>query len=109
MSILEMGTFYIPEGQTRTVTFPCLRNGDNESEVLVTDDRDTLLAPVFVEEAESDGLLMLKQYGAGRLIEKLRMMAEYEDFSAGDTVEIYRGENRYEAELKTFDGVEDAM
>lgn len=109
MTFREMGTYYIPEGQTRTITFPALREGNNESQILVTDDRDTLMAPAFVEEADTDSMLMLKQFGAGRLIEKLRMMAQYEGLEPGDTVEIYRGENRYEAEMKTVRDAADAM
>lgn len=109
MNIREMGTYYIPEGQTRTVTFPTLRNGNEEAEILVADDRDTLLAPVYVEEADTERMLLLKQFGAGRLIEKLKMMAEYEDLEPGDTVEIYRGENRYEAKMKTAKSAADAM
>lgn len=109
MTFSELGTYYIPEGQTRTITFPTLRNGNNESEILVADDRDTLLAPVYVEEADTDQMLLLKQFGAGRLIEKLKMMAEYEDLEPGDTVEIYRGENRYEAKMATVKDMADAM
>lgn len=109
MNIREMGTYYIPEGQTRTLTFPTLRNGNEEAEILLADDRDTLLAPVYVEEADSDELLLLKQFGASRLIEKLLMMAEYEGLEPGDTIEVYRGENRYEAKMVTVKDAADAM
>lgn len=105
----ELGTYYIPEGQTRTVRFPTLRNGNDEAEILLADDRDTLLAPVYVEEADTERMLLLKQFGAGRLVEKLRMMEEYEDLSPGDTVEIYRGESRYEAKMATVKDAADAM
>lgn len=86
----EMGTFFIPEGATRTVTFPGLREGNDESHVLLCNDRGTLLAPAYVEEAESDGLLMLKQYNAGSLVGSLRMLWRHDLADAGQPVEIRR-------------------
>lgn len=108
--ITELGTYFIPEGSTRTVRFPTLRNGNDEAEILVVDDRDTLLTPVYVEEADTERLLMLKQYNAGRLVEKLKMMVEYEDLTPGDAVSIRRTESgTFEAQLETAKTADDVM
>lgn len=108
--IEELGTYFIPEGSTRTLVFPGLRDGNDESKILLADDRDTLLAPVYVEEAETDSLLLLKQYNAGRLIEKLKMMQEYEDLAPGDAVAVRRTESgTLEASLESVKSADDAM
>jgi len=90
MSLTILGTFYVPEGESRTVKFPALRDGNDESQILIVNDRGTLGAPVYVDEADHDGLLMLKQYNAGELVGSLRMMARNDWLDPGDVVEIER-------------------
>lgn len=110
----EVGTFYIPEGATRTVTFPALRDGNDEGEVLLCDDRGTLLAPCYVAEADSDGLLMLKQYNAGSLVGSLRMLWRHDLAEPGQAVRIKRLEGggfdvEPVAEPEPVDEASDAM
>lgn len=85
-----LDTWYVPEGETHTLELPGLRVGNDESEVWLADDRGTLFLPAYVEEAESDGILLLKQYNADRVLAKLEMMEEYEDLGPGDRLRLTR-------------------
>lgn len=109
MKLQDLSTFYIPEGKTRTVTFPTLRPGNEEGRTMLADDRGTLLAPAYIEEAETDELLLLKQYNAGTLIGSIRMMVKHDILESGQPLEITRLESGgYEAEPVVEETVETA-
>lgn len=108
--MIELSTYYVPEGSQRTLTVPTLRIGSNESDILLADDRGTLLMPCYVEEAEHDGMLLLKQYGAARLIERIRMLEEYEGLEPGDQLVIRRDEaGNYDVDLASVKDIDEAM
>jgi hypothetical protein len=110
--IERLDTWYIPENEAHHVEFPALRDGNEEAQVLLIDDRGDLLAPVYVEEAEHDGLLLLKQFGAASaLIETVSAAKEYGDVDPTDrTWRIRRLSNgQYEVDDVSADSAADAM
>lgn len=110
MSLDIIGTFYVPEGKTRTVTFPQLREGNDSSRVLLVDDRGTLMAPCYVEEADTDGLLMLKQYNADRVIASIEAAVEWGDRDPSGPWEITRTDDgTYHVEHAAAHDASDAM
>lgn len=80
MSLHVAGTWYVPEGDDCTIEFPALRDGNDPGQAVVTNDNGALVALVYVREADTDGLLLLKQYGAGDLVERLKAMEEWSDW-----------------------------
>lgn len=88
----EIGTYYVPEGETRTIRFPRWQRTapqeDEEEEgvsgtAIWTDDNGTLLAVVEVREADHDGPVLLKQYQASRLVRELLLAAASEPDPSG--------------------------
>lgn len=85
--INQLDTWYVPEDETHHIRLPSLRDGNDESQVLLVDDRGDLLVPCYVEEADHDGLLLVQQYGAApAFIETMRAAAEYGDIEPTDQV-----------------------
>lgn len=106
----NLGTWFVREGDEATLTLPSLREGNEESEVLFCDDRGTLLLPCYIEEADSDDLMLLKQYNADRVVAKLEMMEEYEGLGPGDRIRLERGESgRLSVEPLSVTSADDAM
>lgn len=98
----EMGTYYVPDGETRTVEFVEFRRSNESNRTLWTDDNGTLLAVVTVEEAEAETALLLKQHGAARLIRRLIVLEETDAWDPSDQkVKIARTEaGNYNVEVK---------
>lgn len=84
MSLHVAGTWYVPEGDEATIEFPSLRDGNESGETVVTNDNGALVALVYVREADTDSLLLLKQYGAGHLVERLKAMEEWSDWEVDE-------------------------
>lgn len=79
MSLHTAGTFYVPEGRSVTVHLPSLREGNDEGRVLLFSDRGEVYVPAYVDEAESDDLLLLNQYSADGIVEAVKAAVEYGD------------------------------
>lgn len=111
MSELDtIGTWYVPEGESITVEFPTLREGNDPAAVLVCDDRGTLIAPAYIQEADTDDLLFLKQFNAARIIESIRAAVKYGDKDPAGPWEIDRREDgTYDVESKSVNTAEEAM
>lgn len=99
----EMGTYYVPDGESRTLTFLEYRRGNDSSRTFWCDDNGTLLAIVGVQEAETDGPLLLKQHGAARLIRRLMVLVETDAWDPSEqAVKVTRSETgNYSAEVRT--------
>lgn len=97
----ELGTYYIPKGETRTIEFVQLREGQDSSREFWADDNGTLWAIVKVEQADTEGPLILKQHGANRLIRNLIVAVETDSWNpAEEAVKIGRTEaGNYQWEL----------
>ena len=98
-TIYQLDTWYIPEGETHHVGLPSFKI-DGQDRCLVCDDRGDLLVPVYVQEADHDGLLLLKQFGAApALIETVRAAQEYGDIDpSGRLWAVSRTETGYQVE-----------
>lgn len=108
----RLETWYIPEGEQHSVQLPAITVGDDEeSQVLVCDDRGDLLCPVYVEEAEHDGLLLLKQFGvSSALIETISAAQQYGDVDpTGRPWHIRRTPTGYKVDEAAVDELGDAM
>lgn len=94
MSLHTAGTFYVPEGETVTVSLPALREGNDDSRVLLFENRGEVYVPAYVAEAESDDLLLLNQYSADRIVSSIEAAVEYGDVDPSEGVwRITRLEN----------------
>ena len=109
--LTRLDTWYIPDESSHHIEFPSLRDGNEQSQVLVVDDRGDLLAPVYVQEADHDGLLLLKQFGAASaVIETIRAAAEYGDVDPTDRLwRIKRFGDQYEVDEVSMDSASEAM
>lgn len=65
---MNPGTYYVPEGETRTLEVVGVRIGNEEAEPFVVVDGSALLLLCRVREAGSDDTLLLKQFGASQLL-----------------------------------------
>lgn len=110
MEILD--TWYIPEGETHHITLPSLRDGNEEGRALLVDDRGDLILPCYVEEADHDGLLVLKQFdAAAAVIETMRAAKRYADIEPDEvqwTVKR-RVDGSYRVDHEAVDSLEEAM
>lgn len=110
MTLQIAGTWYVPEGETHRIELPSLRDGNEEGRAFVVDDRGTLFLPCYVEEADTDDLVLLQQYNAGRLVETLRSMEEYGDMDVdGGVFDLTRRSSGYDLEKVGVDSLSDAM
>lgn len=104
---MKLETWYIPEGETHHLTVVGLRVGNEESEPLVCVDGTALLMVVEVEEAEHDGPVLLKQFGASDLLLAGLSPATLDP---GQEVEVRRYEGGgYEVSMGTVEDASDAM
>lgn len=102
---MNPGTYYVPEGETRTLTVVGVRVGNEEAEPLCFVDGTALFLLCTVEEAETDDHLMLKQFGASDLLLAGLSPATLDP---GQVVEVSRFEGGgYGVEVR--DGAADAM
>jgi len=93
---MNPNTYYVPEGETRTIEIVGLREANEESEPLIFIDGTALFVLCRVREAETDQPLMLKQFGASQLL--LAGLAP-DQLDPGQEVEIRRFEDGgYEVE-----------
>lgn len=77
MTLHIAGTFYVPEGDRVTVSFPSLREGNDSGRVLLFEDRGEIYVPAYIEEADSDDLLLLNQYNAAAVVEAVAAQVEH--------------------------------
>lgn len=69
MNLSNLSTYYVPEGETRTITVEGVHYSTNEeAEPFAFVDGSALYLLCRVEEAETDEPLLLKQFGADRLL-----------------------------------------
>lgn len=113
MTLHTAGTFYVPEGQSVTVSLPRLREGNSEGRVLLFHNRGEVYLPAYVEQADSDDLLLLNQYNADALVEAIRTRAKVlDEFDPAQGVWRIRRTESDELEVEHRPGVEslaDAM
>lgn len=106
---MNPGTYYVPEGETRTFEVIGVRVGNEESEPFVFVDGSALLMLVYCEDAATDQPLVLKQFGASQL---LLAGLNPDGLDPGQEVKIRRYEGGgYDVEIDPSDveGMEDAM
>lgn len=108
MSLHTAGTFYVPEGSSRTVRLPALREGNDESRVLLFSDRGEVYIPAYVEEADTDSLLLLNQYSADAVVESIKAAVEYGDVDPSDGRWIIERSSTGELSVEHDRGPEDA-
>lgn len=65
---MNPNTYYVPEGETRTLEVVGVRVGNEEAEPLCFVDGTALYLLCRIEEAESSDPLLLKQFGASDLL-----------------------------------------
>lgn len=104
---MNPGTYYVPEGETRTLKVVGVRIGNSEAEPFVCVDGSALLLLCRVEEAETEDPLLLKQFGASQL---LLAGLNPATLDPGQEVEVRRFEGGgYEVEIESVDSAGDAM
>lgn len=105
MSLSNVGTYYVPEGETRRLEIVGVRHGNEEATPFAFVDGSALYLLCTVEEAATDSPLLLKQFGADRL---LLAGLHPDHLEPGQVVEISRYEGGgYEVEIDP-DGIDDA-
>ena len=65
---MNPGTYYVPEGETRTLEVVGVSIEDSTEETLAFVDGTALFLLCRVSEAETDNPLFLKQFGASQLL-----------------------------------------
>lgn len=65
---MNPGTYYVPEGEERTLEVVGVRIGNEEAEPLCFVDGTALFLLARVREADTDEPLFLKQFGASQLL-----------------------------------------
>lgn len=101
---LSPATYYVPEGETRTLKVVGVRLGNEESAPLCFVDGSALFLLCRVAEADTDEPLLLKQFGASNL---LLAGLSPENLGPGQVVKV----SRYEGGGYSVEevGAEDAM
>lgn len=103
---MNPGTYYVPEGETRTLEVVGVQADNSDEEALAFVDGSALFLLCRVAEAESDEPLFLKQFGASQL---LLAGLTPSALDPGQVVEVTRFEGGgYEVDLGV-DSLEDAM
>lgn len=104
---MNPGTYYVPEGETRTLEVVGVRTGNEESQALAFVDGSALFLLCRVAEASTDDPLFLKQFGASQLLlQGLTPSA----LDPGQVVSIERYEGGgYEVEFDDVETAADAM
>lgn len=106
----DLGTYYVPEGETRRLeVVPVEIDSNGREEPLAFVDGSALYLLCRIREAETDEPLLLKQFGAQRLL--LAGLTPHQ-LDPGQEVEVSRYEGGgYEVELEPDapDSVADAM
>lgn len=108
MSLHHGGTFYVPEGETRTVRLPGLREGTDSSRVLLFSNRGEVYVPAYVEEAESDDLLLFNQYSAEAFVQAVKAAVEYGDVDPSEGRWLVHRDETGRLEVDHDRGPEDA-
>lgn len=104
---MNPGTYYVPEGEVRTLEVVGVRTGNEQSEALCFVDGTALFLMCRVAEAETEDPLMLKQFGASQL---LLAGLNPTTLDPGQEVRVERYEGGgYDVELNQVNEVEDAM
>lgn len=107
--LLNVGTYYVPEGETRTIEIVGVSvEGDEETPFAMVDG-SALLILARVAEAKTDQPLLLKQFGASQL---LLAGLNPSTLDPGQVVEIERYEGggfRVELDPEDIESIEDAM
>lgn len=104
---MNPGTYYVPEGESRTFEIVGVSVDGGEEEAFACVDGTALLLLVRVRQADTDKPLMLKQFGASQL---LLAGLNPSTLDPGQVVEVTRFEGGgYEVEVGGLDGLEDAM
>lgn len=103
---MNPGTYYVPEGETRTLEVVGVSTDSSENEALAFVDGTALFLLCRVAEAETDDPLFLKQFGASQL---LLAGLTPGTLDPGQVVEVTRYEGGgYELDLG-IDSLEEAM
>lgn len=109
MSLSNVSTYYVPEGETRRLEVVGVRHGNEEATAFAFVDGSALYLLCRVEEASTDEPLLLKQFGADRL---LLAGLHPDHLDPGQVVEVSRYEGGgYEVEIdpETPTDASDAM
>jgi len=105
---MNPGTYYVPEGETRTLTVAGVTPpGAEEEEPLAFVDGSALFLLCVVEEADTEDPLLLKQFGASQLLLEGLTPGTLDP---GQVVEVTRYEGGgYKVEVESVDSLEGAM
>lgn len=104
---MNPGTYYVPEGETRTLQVTGVQIDGGEKEPLAFVDGSALFLLARVLEASTTEPLFLKQFGASQLL--LQGLTP-STLDPGQVVEITRYEGGgYEVEFDTVEDLSDAM
>lgn len=104
---MNPGTYYVPEGETRTLTVVGVRVGNEASEPLAFVDGSALFMLCTIDEASTDDPVLLKQFGASDL---LLAGLHPRALEPGQVVKVSRYEGGgYEVELDQVEDATDAM
>lgn len=106
---MNPGNWYVQEGETERFEIVGVRVGNQEAEPMIWVDGSALMAVVYAESAETDQPLVLKQFGASKL---LLAGLNPDGLDPGQVVEIRRYEGGgYEVEIDPDDveSASDAM
>lgn len=105
---MNPGTYYVPEGESRTVEVVGIRCGNDEAEPLAFVDGTALFLLARIAEAATDDPLFLKQFGASEL---LLAGLTPSSLDPGQVVKISRYEDGggYDVEVLETDSMVEAM
>lgn len=107
MNEKQLSTYYVPEGETRTLEVVGVSIGDGADKPLTFVDGTALFLLCRVAEAKTDEPLLLKQFGASQL---LLAGLHPTTLEPGQVVEVSRFEGGgYEVETDSLDDLSDAM
>lgn len=110
MNLSNIGTYYVPEGETRHFRVVGVRaEGEEEEQPFAFIDGSALYLLCTVAEADTDDPLLLKQFGADRLL-LAGLHPDHLDPGQGFEITRYEG-GGYEVEIdpEAVDDVSDAM
>lgn len=104
------GTFYVPEGRTVTLRLPSVREGNDSSRVWLFSNRGEVYLPAYIDEADTDDVLLLNQYSADRIVESIRAAVEYGDVDPSEGVwKVTRTDHGLDVDHELVDSASEAM
>lgn len=103
MPVRQVKTWYIPDGESAELDPLTVRD-----DLFLVDDRGTLYMLCHIEQADTDGVMCLKQFDAKGLMKSIEHLERYEDYEGGP-IRVDRDGSTYDVEMLTVSDVGDAM